>query len=50
MTGYELKVLEHKEREGTLTQKEKRKLKQHRRAGGRTAAGYAEKHRKNYQN
>lgn len=46
MTGYELEMLKHKEREGTITKKERRRLKQHRRAGGRTTEGYGSKKRK----
>ena len=46
MTGYQLEQLKHKERDGTLTKKEKRLLKAHRKSGGKTAETYGEKHGK----
>ena len=49
MTGYELEMLKEKERQGTITQKELRRLKQHRRSGGKTSEGYSEKRRKSFQ-
>ena len=49
MTGQELEMLKYKEKQGTLTSKERRKLRQHRRDGGRTSGGYSGK-KKSYQN
>jgi len=49
VTRREIELLKYKEKEGTLSKKEARKLRKHRESGGRTAdETYGDKHR-NYE-